>query len=700
MQVSRSGNACSGASATLRSSRARSCAKPLPRSAATTLCNGLRWPTLCKWRACTSSARCSRFACGGSVRVPLLLMVHLQIGVDWRVTGAAAQHALQQKFFRTAFGSLLLRFPSLLSMCTTLVLYWEFWAPFALLLPLSWARVWFVATAALLHVCFGVAMRLGLLVWVPLIALVPLLPGFVWTWVARVHLKSRRAPLVLLVDLESSWLGSRVLFFFHSFLLVDASIEWAHLDGGGGAVGGAPARSPTEWLAVSSLPHGTRLSNADALEELVLATPLPGATVLASVVHRVAIVLGGVLAAVGRIRDDDSPLRYKRPPRAQPVLPGAPARSAAAVPNAALEDLAWLRGLGRVVVASWVVLAMVFVVRHNLSTAGLVGPHGPYWNALGSLCGLHQSWDMFAPNPAQSYWWYRVVARSDAGNPLSLADQGLFQWQAQPLERSLQEPHSLWAHFEGSHRLFKYFETGINTNVAGVRSRFGRFMCAQWNARQLPRIASLELYQHVIPLAPGAEPLDHLLWEDKCSDALASTATASPTPTVAPTPAPSAPVVSRPVPPAPPVVATVFPVLAEPTVAVGATMVVVANNINNAPPAVAAVDTRPRASASVHESIDRSAPWATVLTSVAPPPAAPGAAASRIGAPAASAPAGAQAAGPQMHALALAWAGLDLKKEAPLTAPPAPAAKHGPLTAPPVSEPLAGKWVRGKWVPT
>jgi hypothetical protein len=198
-------------------------------------------------------------------------------GADWRLSANAAYVVLHQKFFSTggkrrhrrcstslcsftlfsprlsAFpphcfsaGSLLLHFPLLLYISTMLVLYWEMLAPWTLLVPSPRARLAFVASAWLMHLSFAVALRLELLFWAPVVALVPLLPSVAWNWWLQRYGKSRRPPVVLHVDLES-WLGSRIHFFFHTFMLADASVSWTHLDG-------AETVSGADWLVITCQP--------------------------------------------------------------------------------------------------------------------------------------------------------------------------------------------------------------------------------------------------------------------------------------------------------------------------------------------------------------------------------------------------------------------------------------------------------------
>lgn len=434
-------------------------------------------------------------------------------GPSWRSDYSAVLHALQQPFLATWLGSFLAHhFTGALSVVTFLVAKWEFWAPFLLLVPLPRVRLAFVATGLMLHLGIGACMRLELLFWVPLMALVPLVPSMVWDTLLERWERLPRAPIVLYVDLEE-WFSSRVAFVMHTFFLpAHVGVVWAHLDG-------VEEQCQGTWLAVMrSPPGGGCLVGAAALEELCLQSPLPLLWLVARGIRRFAGRVNAVLGLRWLVTrsEDDSPLRFRRIPTS------TAAKRMLGVVDSPVQtpSMEWAQ---QFFLGALVVLAALFVLRHNWSAVGGGVPqYGPVWNAVGAVTGLHQRWDMFAPDPRLQYFWLFVeVQAGDSVQYLNPERGGVFALPGDWTSTRPDHPRSMATFFENSHRVFKYFDVGYLPGLVGVRSQFAAFLCRQYGGSILGQPgASWSVHGVFHSLEAGKlqdPPNINVLWQGSCA---------------------------------------------------------------------------------------------------------------------------------------------------------------------------------------
>lgn len=106
----------------------------------------------------------------------------LKTDVDWWADGTAVYFALHLDSFASPFGRALREFPGIMYVLTRYVLIIEFAAPLLLFLPFLQPALRIVGLVGLfgMHLGFLVFMKLELFPLVSWLALVPLIPGFVW----------------------------------------------------------------------------------------------------------------------------------------------------------------------------------------------------------------------------------------------------------------------------------------------------------------------------------------------------------------------------------------------------------------------------------------------------------------------------------------------------------------------------------------
>jgi hypothetical protein len=174
--------------------------------------------------------------------------------------------------------------------------YWDMCLAVALLVPVSFVRLVValaLGTAALME---GSCLRVETLFWGPLYASFVLLPSHVWSGLQRVLIG--KCSLVLHVRLDD-WLSSRVLFFFHTYLLGEGVvIKWEE-----------SSETDLHWLSVSN--RGHQKNDADALQLLLESSFFPGTRILAWIVGCLQGVVNQFGALLGVFQQSDSFLRAR-----------------------------------------------------------------------------------------------------------------------------------------------------------------------------------------------------------------------------------------------------------------------------------------------------------------------------------------------------------------------------------------------------
>ena len=108
-------------------------------------------------------------------------------GDEWRVDGTAIHYALQLDYMVTPVGAWLRQWSDLLPVLTRLVYHFELVAPFFLFCPVfsTALRGLLLPAFALMHLAFGLCLKIGLFPWIGAVALIPFIPALAWDWLGR-----------------------------------------------------------------------------------------------------------------------------------------------------------------------------------------------------------------------------------------------------------------------------------------------------------------------------------------------------------------------------------------------------------------------------------------------------------------------------------------------------------------------------------
>lgn len=100
---------------------------------------------------------------------------------------------------------------------------------------------------------------------------------------------------------------------------------------------------------------------------------------------------------------------------------------------------------------------------------------------IGVMIHLDQLWEMFAPQPPQSTWYYVIPGLLRNGSMVDLfGNGGMFEWQGRPL--SFSRPESFRSDIR-RHRWIKFYDM-VNHHAAArepLRLRFAEYICQNWN---------------------------------------------------------------------------------------------------------------------------------------------------------------------------------------------------------------------------
>lgn len=147
-------------------------------------------------------------------------------GIEWYDLHTAAYWALRLKYFTTPFGEFLACFPEMLKFLTWAVLKWEFYGALLFVSPLypSLMRLFACLGFMVLHVSFGLSLRLGFFTFITNVVLLALLPSQFWDFLEVSVWRSeiRRASTIFLV--QNSSLATIVSHLLKNFLLTNHTL--------------------------------------------------------------------------------------------------------------------------------------------------------------------------------------------------------------------------------------------------------------------------------------------------------------------------------------------------------------------------------------------------------------------------------------------------------------------------------------------
>lgn len=163
-------------------------------------------------------------------------------------------------------------------------------------------------------------------------------------------------------------------------------------------------------------------------------------------------------------------------------------------------------------------LAVLFALSLWYATPKPVGPALPYHAAyVVELCGLHQSWDMFAPQPLDHEGRLEIVGKLENGVEIDLLRAGYGQGGFRPTR----------PYYDGWYysRWFKVAERMASPDWVDYRLEYARSICRAYNsdlALGTPRLKTFEIRwvrrRIVYPEEQVPEWGATLIWEHRCYD--------------------------------------------------------------------------------------------------------------------------------------------------------------------------------------
>ena len=404
----------------------------------------------------TSGARPPRQVCtfgtlGLMGQVALLywfsaLLKHI---AEWWINGTAVYYALSLEQFSTSVGRFLLRFPDLLRSLNFLTLAVEVSTPLLLFAPFwsAAARTGAIVLAGALQLGLALCMHLGHFPVVALVALVPLLPTWLWGREDRPGGEREAAspPLTIYYDGGCEFCRKCVLIL-KAFLLPSATRVVPAQDDPQALTEMTRERS---WIVVDR--GGQHHLRASALAAALRASRLgPLAWVLERAsVRAAADRLYGWVAAhrslLGRLVTplEFGPLRYRT---------------------------GWVAGL-------LAAFFLAYVCWWNLGTVSPRLAMPPAYRWIGVATRTDQSWDMFAPFPLRDDGWYVIDGVLHDGRHVDLFRGGA------PVSFARRSPEEVAAQYHDE-RWRKYLMNLYLVVNSDYRLYYGKYLCRSWNERR------------------------------------------------------------------------------------------------------------------------------------------------------------------------------------------------------------------------
>ncbi len=369
---------------------------------------------------------------------------------EWWTEGSAVYYALSLEQFATSAGRFLLQFPHLLRSLTFLTLAIEVVAPILLFSPI-WsgpARAAAVLLIAMLQVGLAVCLHLGHFPLVALVALIPLLPTWLWARKERPgdeRQAAEKRPLTIYYDGSCEFCRKFVLIL-KAFLLAPATAI-------------ARAQDDPQALAEMTREHSWVVVDRDGRR--YFRSSALAATLRTSILRPLAWTLEHAPTAALADR------LYVWVANHRPLL----TRLVSPLTHRPLQfRTGWLAGL-------LAAFFLAYVCWWNLGTVSsrLAMPDRYRW--IGVATRTDQIWDMFAPFPLRDDGWYVIDGVLHNGRHVDVFRNGAPVSFAKPssLQIAAQYRDERWR---------KYLMNLYLIVNSDYRLHYGRYLCRNWNQRR------------------------------------------------------------------------------------------------------------------------------------------------------------------------------------------------------------------------
>ena len=410
----------------------------------------------------------------------------VKTGATWLPDGTAIQYTLLLEPFATPLGVWMRDLPNLLRGLTYGVFFLELVAPLLVFSPVfhNPLRIGALTALVLLHVGFYVLLKVGIFPFVSLVSLLPFVPTVVWDRIQKKWRTPQRLSLRIYYDQPCSFCR-KICLLLRTFLLLP---EVSVLPAQGDSTIGKILVEQNSWVVVDY--DGRHYLRWEAMTALVNHSPAfwPLAAIMRSrplskAGERCYRFIAKHRETLGRFTTAVLPYR--------PVVVELPRP--------------W-----RLVVA----ILLVATLYHNLTYPSYLQIQLPEpWHKVTSTLQLNQHWNMFAPDPPDSDWWYYVKGELVDG---SVVD-GL---RPDKLNPDWEERGQVTG-FMADHRWRWYKTRALLPPWQPKIRRYGHYLCDQWNQRRqgelsLFKIQIIAMGREVRTDGNPAETQQHLLLDEEC----------------------------------------------------------------------------------------------------------------------------------------------------------------------------------------
>lgn len=401
----------------------------------------------------------------------------LKTGAEWREDFTAVYYAVSLDELKTPLTDFLYDGPAwILTFLTVAVVIWEGLGTLLLLTPKWRVRLFGVIGFVLLHIGFGMFMRLGIFPFVSAICVVGFLPGEMWDRLGRRWHRKRQNGLVIYYDGTCGFCAKFVALTKVFLILPSAQIRAGAEDEKAFEI----MQFQKSWVVVDA--EENHFTDFAAFIRLMKASPW--ARFLAPIFN--------LFSFLGR------PLYFKLSKRRDhlPLL--------AETKNPFKKDRGPLvTAIGTFCILFVVAINVVIVFEDDLTIP-------PGLKEFAQTSKITQNWGMFAPYPYKSDGWYVIPGELRDGTRLDLFTGN---------EVDFEKPERVSAMFKTT-RWSKYYRSLRRPKYRKLMPYYIKYMVRDWNRNHEPEewineFRMVFMREKTLPDYEVAEPEEIVLWRYK-----------------------------------------------------------------------------------------------------------------------------------------------------------------------------------------
>jgi len=362
----------------------------------------------------------------------------LKSGSEWREDFTAVYYAVSLDELKTPFTDFLYDGPAwILTFLTVAVLFWETLGPLALLTPKWRVRLFGVLGFVLLHLGFGMFMRLGIFPFVSAICIVGFVPGEAWDRLGKRWRSKRASGLLIYYDGTCGFCGKFVQLVKVFLVLPSVGIKTGADDQEVFSI----MESKKSWVITDD--RGEEFTDFSAIVRLMKASPW--ARWIAPIV--------GLFTPIGR------KLYYILSTRRETLPQLARPRREFKMQRGPLGT-----AIGTFCILFVIAINVVIVFEDDLKIP-------PGLKEFAQTSKITQNWGMFAPYPYKSDGWYVMPAELRDGTRLDLFSE-------KPV--TFDKPELVSAMFKTT-RWSKYYRSLRRPKYRKLMPYYIKYMVRDWN---------------------------------------------------------------------------------------------------------------------------------------------------------------------------------------------------------------------------